>query len=127
MFQDDNSFGAFIEYLHTKYQVKICEVLIAEWIMSDGTFQLIERVVRKHSNLKILGNEVTFTMPNKTDIILRPQLTMIEDLFDIKMLLIKLSDEQPIQVQFNVECPALDDYYTSIHPRWMDAQNYNSW
>eukprot|EP01084_Bolivina_argentea_P295014 507789_1 len=97
--------------------------------MSDGTFQYIERAEKKYRerDIDILGNPITFTTTNHKEIKLRPQLTFVGNLFDIKMLLINVSDARQIKVQFNVECIELNGYYTSIHPRLMDVQNYNSW
>eukprot|EP01084_Bolivina_argentea_P214608 364334_1 len=124
---DNNQFGELIQYLRDKCSVKVCPIFMSKWIMSDGTFDLIERVTKKYDNLRIYGSLVTFVTPNKKRISFRPQLTMVHDLFDIQMQLIDTSDVEQIRIHFNVACKQLNGFYTSLHPRWMNIDHYNAW
>eukprot|EP01083_Nonionella_stella_P257439 881211_1 len=54
-------------------------------------------------------------------IIFRPHFTKVKDIFDVKVTLLKVYDDKPIKVHFNLECLELDCYYVSLHPRWMNV------
>eukprot|EP01084_Bolivina_argentea_P306194 529063_1 len=126
LFLDDNSqFGVFIKYLTNK-AVRVCPIFMSRWILSDDTFDFVERVTKKYDDIRIYGSPVTFIMPNSKQISFRPQLTMVHDLFDIQMQLIDTSDVEQIQIHFNVSCNELNGFYTSLHPRWMDVARHNA-
>eukprot|EP01084_Bolivina_argentea_P152152 265456_1 len=121
----DDEFGIFIKYLKKTYKnVSICPIFMTAWKMSQHTFDLITRVEDKYENIAIHGRNVVCKLSEDKQIVFRPQLTKVQDLFFVKMELIDVYNDIPIVVHFNIHCEELGNYYTSLHPRLMDTKNY---
>eukprot|EP01084_Bolivina_argentea_P306027 528739_1 len=122
---DSAKFGKFILYLKNKCDVKIFPVFLTNWIMSGATFDLINRVTKKYDNIELHGLPITLHASIDQQILFRPRITKIRNLFEVEMQLIKTGYDLPIKLHINVECQEWDNYYTLLHPRLMDAKHYN--
>eukprot|EP01084_Bolivina_argentea_P044201 81370_1 len=112
---ENNQFGLFMIYLKDTMGVVICPIFRTKWKFNDHTFDLISRT-KKSQNVIIAGKDVNCKLSKNKEVIFRPQLTKIQDVFNVKMQLMNVYENLPIQVHFNVECKELDNYYTSSHP-----------
>ena len=124
---ENQTFGNFVKKLKDDFSVKVCPVFKAKWTMSDDTFDLIERVAKKYDDIRMYGVPITFIAPNEKQISFRPQLTMVDNLFDIQMQLVDTSDVEQIKIHIDLYCKELGGFYTSLHPRFMNVKHYNSW
>eukprot|EP01083_Nonionella_stella_P080509 221309_1 len=127
MFVDSTgSLGTFIVYLKTNYDVVIGPIFMTKWKINDHTLDLITRT-EKHKNIIISGQNVSCNLSDEKTIIFRPQITKVQDLFDVQMQVMSVYDNCPIKVHFNMDCHELDGYYTSSHPRLMNTNKYDKY
>ena len=123
----ENEFGLFVKYLINTFDVMVCPIFRTKWEMTGSAFNLIYKVSKQTDNVVLQGDIVTCNLSKIKKIKFRPEFTYIKKggIFDVKMKLIDVFNSIPIKVHFNLECQELDNYYTSLHPRFMDIEQYN--
>eukprot|EP01084_Bolivina_argentea_P262950 444889_1 len=126
---DHNEFGKFIMYLKTQFDVVICPIFITNWTTNENTFEFISRHEnRKYKDIKFIvsGPTIKCVLSDRKTLVFQPQLTKIENIYHIQMKFISTYNALPINVHFNVECKEANNYYRSLHPRWMDVKWNNT-
>eukprot|EP01084_Bolivina_argentea_P061829 113031_1 len=127
--QNKEDFGEFVQYLKSKFAAIVCPIFMTEWKMNQHTFNFITRTLEdttKHINVVVVGPTIKCELSEGKSVSFQPQLTKVQDLFDVEMKFISTYNNLPIKVHFNVECKEMKDYYASLHPRLMDVKWNNT-
>eukprot|EP01084_Bolivina_argentea_P027092 50366_1 len=98
--------------------------------MNDDTFDFISRITNnnQYTNIEVtvLGPIIYCPLSNSKKLAFQPQLTKIQNLYNMEMKLIATYDELPVEFHFNVTCEELNNYYASLHPRTMTTSWNNT-
>eukprot|EP01083_Nonionella_stella_P208093 755436_1 len=103
---ENNEFGIYIKYLQSTCNVVIYPIFRMCW---------------KIDIAGSVGESFECMLSKGKTIVFRPHFTKVWGVFDVKMTLLKVYDDKPIKVHFNLECFELDGYFVSLHPRWMSV------
>eukprot|EP01084_Bolivina_argentea_P204519 349275_1 len=102
---------------------------MTDWAMNEHTLNFIARTADKASaqtDIVIQGPIITCMLSHGKNIVFRPQLTKVQDLFHVEMKLISTYNTLSVKVHFNVECKKPSNYHISLHPRLMDVKWNNT-